>query len=448
MQQTVLDHFLSAPLNDHTINLMVHDLENQLFPPTYRQSSSTNNMNYITDVLDNNNASSSSNDAYCVSPHALMASPNLDAQFEQMEFTSPISVPQPQLSANSLGMSPLPDLWDDMGEDDFMFDELPVTSHVPKIPFKPSSPYYHSSSPAIHTDPAFFNNYFPLTVSPQDAVLKRRDDDDDYSMATLPGFKESSKFHQQDYTNFGQTVAPAAEFEEPEAMDEDEDDEDNEYDEVLISSSDDELEFDDDLYTPQVPSSMVPGLTSFGSQSQQPPAIAVSAPIQYNSPKPHLEAPIDYEFTPETLHLSPLESLRPHTPSLPTPFPSPSHAHSHAHSHRRTFSNDHRNKRLPVSHTGPHRCDRINLSTGKPCSKVFSRPYDLIRHQDTIHAPVRKTFKCEMCGEDSKTFSRMDALSRHVRVKHSKVWSAWAFFFSFFFFFLRISIIYLFIKAI
>lgn len=66
-----------------------------------------------------------------------------------------------------------------------------------------------------------------------------------------------------------------------------------------------------------------------------------------------------------------------------------------------------------------HLCEHVD-SSGSPCGKVFSRPYDLIRHQDTIHAAVRKTYKCEHCGDDSKTFSRMDALSRHIRVKHSK----------------------------
>lgn len=66
-----------------------------------------------------------------------------------------------------------------------------------------------------------------------------------------------------------------------------------------------------------------------------------------------------------------------------------------------------------------HRCQLVNPITGDPCNKMFSRPYDLVRHQDTIHAAVRKTFKCEMCPENAKTFSRMDALSRHMRVKHA-----------------------------
>jgi len=66
---------------------------------------------------------------------------------------------------------------------------------------------------------------------------------------------------------------------------------------------------------------------------------------------------------------------------------------------------------------GPHRCMRINPSTNKPCNTVFSRPYDLTRHEDTIHNSAKEKVRCEICN-DEKTFSRPDALVRHRRVKH------------------------------
>jgi len=66
---------------------------------------------------------------------------------------------------------------------------------------------------------------------------------------------------------------------------------------------------------------------------------------------------------------------------------------------------------------GPHRCMRPNPSTGKPCNTVFSRPYDLTRHEDTIHNSHKEKVRCEICT-DEKTFSRPDALVRHRRVKH------------------------------
>ncbi|PHH65386.1 hypothetical protein CDD81_2490 [Ophiocordyceps australis] len=69
---------------------------------------------------------------------------------------------------------------------------------------------------------------------------------------------------------------------------------------------------------------------------------------------------------------------------------------------------------------GPHRCDRINPSTGKSCNTVFSRPYDLTRHEDTIHNARKQKVRCDLCSED-KTFSRADALTRHYRVCHPDV---------------------------
>ena len=72
------------------------------------------------------------------------------------------------------------------------------------------------------------------------------------------------------------------------------------------------------------------------------------------------------------------------------------------------------------SQAGPHKCERINPSTGKPCNTVFSRPYDLTRHEDTIHNARKQKVHCNLCTEE-KTFSRADALTRHYRVCHPDV---------------------------
>ena len=72
------------------------------------------------------------------------------------------------------------------------------------------------------------------------------------------------------------------------------------------------------------------------------------------------------------------------------------------------------------SQAGPHKCERINPSTGKPCNSVFSRPYDLTRHEDTIHNTRKHKVRCQFCTEE-KTFSRNDALTRHMRVVHPEV---------------------------
>ena len=72
---------------------------------------------------------------------------------------------------------------------------------------------------------------------------------------------------------------------------------------------------------------------------------------------------------------------------------------------------------LRSTQNGPHKCERINPSTGKPCNTVFSRPYDLTRHEDTIHNARKQKVRCHLCTEE-KTFSRNDALTRHFRVCH------------------------------
>ncbi len=69
---------------------------------------------------------------------------------------------------------------------------------------------------------------------------------------------------------------------------------------------------------------------------------------------------------------------------------------------------------------GPHKCEKMNPSTGKPCNTVFSRSYDLTRHEDTIHNSRKQKVRCHLCTEE-KTFSRNDALTRHMRVVHPDV---------------------------
>ncbi|CCK72534.1 stress-regulated transcription factor RPN4 KNAG_0K01703 [Huiozyma naganishii CBS 8797] len=64
---------------------------------------------------------------------------------------------------------------------------------------------------------------------------------------------------------------------------------------------------------------------------------------------------------------------------------------------------------------------------GVPCGASFSRIYDLTRHQNTIHAKKRSVFRCTQCialfGDEgyAKTFSRLDALTRHIKSKHEEL---------------------------
>ena len=62
----------------------------------------------------------------------------------------------------------------------------------------------------------------------------------------------------------------------------------------------------------------------------------------------------------------------------------------------------------------------MNPSTGKPCNTVFSRAYDLTRHEDTLHSSRKPKARCQICTE-KKTFFRRDALTRHMRIVHLDV---------------------------
>jgi hypothetical protein len=106
-------------------------------------------------------------------------------------------------------------------------------------------------------------------------------------------------------------------------------------------------------------------------------------------------------------------------------FDSPSRLQRHKReAHRQTTPGGHlisRDTSLRNSQAGPHKCERINPSTGKPCNSIFSRPYDLTRHEHTIHTAGKQKVRCHICNED-KTFSRNDALTRRkFTIIHSKM---------------------------
>lgn len=59
----------------------------------------------------------------------------------------------------------------------------------------------------------------------------------------------------------------------------------------------------------------------------------------------------------------------------------------------------------------------------KVCLRRFSRKYELIRHQETVHSKKKKLFKCYVCVKQSpnigpRIFTRHDTLAKHIRVNH------------------------------
>ena len=57
---------------------------------------------------------------------------------------------------------------------------------------------------------------------------------------------------------------------------------------------------------------------------------------------------------------------------------------------------------LSSRHQGPHRCTMINPQNGKPCNTIFSSPYDLTRHEDTIHNTTREKVRCAYSSQEGK----------------------------------------------
>ena len=60
---------------------------------------------------------------------------------------------------------------------------------------------------------------------------------------------------------------------------------------------------------------------------------------------------------------------------------------------------------------------------GEPCLRRFSRKYELIRHQETVHSKRKKLFKCFVCVKQNpnmgpRIFTRYDTLAKHIRVNH------------------------------
>lgn len=71
-----------------------------------------------------------------------------------------------------------------------------------------------------------------------------------------------------------------------------------------------------------------------------------------------------------------------------------------------------------------HECQLSSADEpGKLCLRRFSRKYELIRHQETVHSKKKKLFKCYVCvkqnpGIGPRIFTRHDTLAKHIRVNH------------------------------
>lgn len=108
--------------------------------------------------------------------------------------------------------------------------------------------------------------------------------------------------------------------------------------------------------------------------------------------------------------------------------PSPFHEHSPFHAEHARYTgvaspaNDDRSIVAAGLPHGPQaqsfECSRVNPFTGKACNTIFSREYDLKRHENDIHDSRERRHRCPHCRK--RKFSRKHHLVRHLRRVHPK----------------------------
>lgn len=281
----------------------------------------------------------------------------------------------------------------------------------------------HQSS-YLHQDPFASSFEPPSTVSPRDAHLKFPEEllyAESNNALLNASFDPSQIFvwPSQDLISKNQIIGPEELY-----MDEISDDEDMEEEEEEESMGTDLNYYDVNDQTLSPPSSPS-NLHQISSAKENSSPLSFSMEeilplsqgnIDISSTKLNNEIVIDEEPG-EDLYTTRSSAMM--TPESPEEL----HNNTHRSIPRRKPST------LGVTTSdGFHQCHLINPATQKPCLKQFSRPYDLVRHQETIHASKKKIYRCTLCEDDfnksgnarlsNKTFSRGDALSRHIRVKH------------------------------
>lgn len=70
---------------------------------------------------------------------------------------------------------------------------------------------------------------------------------------------------------------------------------------------------------------------------------------------------------------------------------------------------------------GAHQCQNLDPTTGRPCLKIFYGRNELQRHEEFVHATLKKIYRCVYCeqqGNHNQCYPRHDSLARHIRRKH------------------------------
>lgn len=290
---------------------------------------------------------------------------------------------------------------------DHLRTSSPTSNPRDKSPFRQNSPYM--AAPSQRPQPPATLQKQRTSVSPKELMLNEHDTDDSQQTSLFPQDQSHGMFgNRRNPSNLSTFYTPESSMQIPQQYP------------FVSQQSQQNSQSGLQGITPDFPAHML-SMESTGDEESSEPASQQSM-VKPRS-QPHYAAPQNQQGqrSIDTSSDSGTYSCTYHGCHLR--FDSPAKLQKHKREgHRQTSptSSQSPNLALRNSQAGPHRCDRINPTTGKPCNSIFSRPYDLTRHEDTIHNGRKQKVRCHLCTEE-KTFSRNDALTRHMRVVHPDV---------------------------
>ncbi|KAI5798032.1 hypothetical protein DFH27DRAFT_483513 [Peziza echinospora] len=339
-----------------------------------------------------------------------------DAVEDELFRSSPLDTSKPQKMQNS-PLSPSLATYFQQAQKDHLLDSRNTAPHGfvgrEKSPFRANSPFHPTKTPqGVQATPADQITSTPKTISPKDALLDYPEPEDDASKMSL--FSHEQQYGNGNGNNHQQHSHSNTHFQSTDMGD----------------GNESEISYDSGSRR----GSEAESISSIGAFSyHHSPLLQSSLPFPFQTLGSSTEAGStslqEKDNQPQSPSSSKPDGSKADTgaytctaPGCQQRFPSPAKLQKHRRENHRHSS--------PAGQAGmtstlqgvnrlqgPHRCARINPTTGKPCNTIFSRPYDLTRHEDTIHNTAREKVRCEICN-DEKTFSRQDALTRHKKVKH------------------------------
>ena len=336
---------------------------------------------------------------------------SLQDVFPDQQYANQMAYPQAQqnmqrLAVNSHRQNMMADRLQAASQDHLRTNS-PTSNPRDRSPFRQDSPY---SMPAPTHRPQPTLQKQRTSISPKELMLDEHDIEDHVAPLFAPEQSQSMFANRRTPSNLSSfyTAANEPSMQIPQQYP------------FVSQSSRQSIQAGMQDATPEFPAHMI-SMESTADEASEPSGSQQS--MQRARPQPQMQAaapqPQQTQRPVDTSSDSGTYSCTYHGCNMRFDTPAKLQKHKRE-GHRQASPSAEPNLALRNSQAGPHRCDRINPSTGKSCNSIFSRPYDLTRHEDTIHNARKMKVRCHLCTEE-KTFSRNDALTRHMRVVHPDV---------------------------